>query len=145
MKKIFAILVLVPILFSFTAAPDDEAIKKEIMANSEKSAEYWNKGDVENYMNICYPKREDILMQSTNSRIYGYTKIHDMYVKTFKDEEKRGVLSFSEVEVNVITSDTAMEIGKYTLQFKDGKKRSGYYTAILKKFPEGWRIVHDHS
>ncbi len=145
MKKIFAILLLVPFLFSFKPVQDDEAIKKEIMANALKSAEYWNKGDVENYMNICYPKREDVLMQSSNSRIYGFTKLYEMYVKVFKNEETRGVLSFSDIEVKVITSETVMEIGKFTLDFKDGKKRSGYYTALLKKFPEGWRIVHDHS
>ncbi len=145
MQKILLVFLVAPFLLSFTMYLDDEAIKKEIIANAHKSAEYWNKGDVEGYMNICYPQREDILMQSTNSRIYGYKKIYDMYAKLFPNEAARGVLSFSEIEVTVITPDTAMEIGKFLLEYKDGKKRSGYYTAILKKFPGGWKIVHDHS
>lgn len=145
MKKIFAFLLLVPFLFSFKVARDDEAIKNEILANSAKMEEYWNKGDVENYMNVCYPKREDILMQSSNSRIYGYTKLYNMYVGVFKNEDTRGHLSFSDLEVKVITSETVMQIGKFTLEMKDGKKRSGYFTALIKKFPEGWKIVHDHS
>jgi len=145
MGKIVSIFMLLPLLMSFSMYVDDEAIKKEIHSNMLKSMEYWNKGDVEAYMNICYPKKEDILMQSTSSRIYGYTKIYNMYAKLFPDADKRGVLSFSDVEVTVLSPDTAMEIGKFTLTFKDGKTRSGYFTAIHKKFPEGWRIVHDHS
>lgn len=145
MKKLLSILLLVPFLFSFSNYQDDEAIKKELLADLAKSAEYWNKGDVDAYMNICYPQREDILMQSTNARMYGYKKIYNMYVKLFPDADKRGVLSFSEAEITVINFDTAMEIGKYTLEYKDGKKRSGYFTCLLKKFPDGWKIVHDHS
>lgn len=123
---------------------EEEAIKKEIVANLFKSAEYWNNSDLENYMS-SYPKREDVLMQSGTSRIYGYTKLYNMYSNLFKDVDKRGVLSFTDVEVTVFANDTAMEIGKFTLEFKDGKKRSAYFTAILKKFADGWKIIHDHS
>jgi hypothetical protein len=27
----------------------------------------------------------------------------------------------------------------------DGKRPSGLFTLILRKLPEGWRIVHDHT
>lgn len=145
MGKILSVFFLIPMLLSYTVYIDDEAIKKEIHNNLLKSAEYWNKGDVEAYMSISYPKKDDILMQSANSRIYGYKKIYDMYAGLFPKEEARGVLTFSDVEVNVLSPDTAVEIGRFKLTYKDGKERSSYFTAILKKFPEGWRIVHDHS
>lgn len=145
MKKLIVALLLIPFILTYAQVPNEEAIKKEILANSYKSAEYWNKGEVDNYMNICYPKSEEILMQSTNARIYGYKKIYDMYAKLLPNTEARGVLSFTEMEVKVLTPDTAMEIGKFTLEFKDGKKRTGYFTGLLKKFPDGWKIIHDHS
>jgi hypothetical protein len=27
----------------------------------------------------------------------------------------------------------------------DGKRSGGLFTLILRKRPEGWRIIHDHS
>ena len=27
----------------------------------------------------------------------------------------------------------------------DGKQPHGVFTLIFRKFPEGWRIVHDHT
>jgi ketosteroid isomerase-like protein len=27
----------------------------------------------------------------------------------------------------------------------DGKQPRGVFTLIFRKFPEGWRIIHDHS
>ncbi len=144
MKKLIFFLFL-PIVTLFAQVQGEDAIKKEILSNMEKSAVYWNRGDLDNYMNTCYPKRDDVLMQSGNTRIYGYQKLYDMYSKLFPDEAARGVLSFSEGEVRVFNAETAMHIGKFTLEYKDGKKRSGYFTAILKKFDDGWKIVHDHS
>lgn len=138
-------LFLIPFIFSFAQVADEEAIKKEILSNSAKMAEYWNKGELDNYMNICYPKSDKLLMQSSNARLYGYQKIYDMYAKIFPNPDARGVLSFSDLEVTVLTPDTVMEIGKFTLEFKEGKKRSGYFTALIKKFPDGWKIIHDHS
>jgi ketosteroid isomerase-like protein len=27
----------------------------------------------------------------------------------------------------------------------DGKQPHGVFTLILKKFPDGWKIIHDHT
>jgi ketosteroid isomerase-like protein len=145
MKKLITLFLLIPFILTSAQTADTEAIKKEILSNSAKMAEYWNKGELDNYMNICYPKSDKLLMQSANARIYGYQKIYDMYAKIFPNADARGVLSFSDLEVTVITPDAAMQIGKFTLEFKDGKKRSGYFTALLNKFADGWKIIHDHS
>ena len=47
-------------------------------------------------------------------------------------------------------SDAALVLGKYELVFekeKDDKKKTarGRFTLVLKKFPDGWKIVHDYT
>ena len=47
-------------------------------------------------------------------------------------------------------SNAAMLRGKFELTFekeKDDKKKTarGRFTLIVRKFPDGWKIVHDHT
>jgi beta-aspartyl-peptidase (threonine type) len=56
-----------------------------------------------------------------------------------------GNLEFRDVEVDVLAPDAAFARGRWELTMADGKKPGGLFTLILRKFPEGWRIVHDHT
>ena len=61
-----------------------------------------------------------------------------------------GKLTFGELYVETFGPNAAMLRGKFELTFekeKDDKKKSarGRFTLILKKLPDGWKIVHDHT
>jgi ketosteroid isomerase-like protein len=56
-----------------------------------------------------------------------------------------GELAFTNIRVETLGSHHAFAIGGWQLTLKDGTKRNGLFTLVLKKFPEGWRIIHDHS
>jgi beta-aspartyl-peptidase (threonine type) len=56
-----------------------------------------------------------------------------------------GQLDFPEMRVIVLGPDSAYVTGKFHLKMSNGKEPSGRFTVIFRKFPEGWRIVHDHS
>jgi beta-aspartyl-peptidase (threonine type) len=56
-----------------------------------------------------------------------------------------GYLDFPGMRVVMLGPDAALATGKFHLKMKSGKEPSGRFTVILKKFPEGWRIIHDHS
>ena len=61
-----------------------------------------------------------------------------------------GKLTFGELHVETFGPDAAMLRGKFELTFEketDAKKKTarGRFTLILKKLPDGWKFVHDHT
>ena len=55
-----------------------------------------------------------------------------------------GTLTFSEIEVTPLSADSALVLGRWTLQ-RANDKPHGRFTLIFKRLPDGWRIVHDHT
>ena len=41
--------------------------------------------------------------------------------------------------------ETALARGRWRLKLANGSTRTGLFTLMLRRFGEGWRIVHDHS
>jgi ketosteroid isomerase-like protein len=35
--------------------------------------------------------------------------------------------------------------GSWQLTMSDGKTPHGLFTLVFRKFPDGWKIVHDHT
>jgi beta-aspartyl-peptidase (threonine type) len=58
-----------------------------------------------------------------------------------------GVLTFSEIEVRPLAPGVALATGKFALQRSTdaGGDASGRFTLILKRTPQGWKIIHDHT
>lgn len=141
------ILVLTLALFSVSPLfPDDdgtENIKKEISIVLDDSERGWNNGDIEQYMQ-CYHKSEKMRFAGNGSFNSGWENTLKRYKKSYPDKEAMGRLSFSDVDITVISNDAALVFGRWTLKYPE-KERTGLYTLLLRKFEEGWRIVHDHS
>ena len=69
----------------------------------------------------------------------------DRYQKRYQaDGKEMGRLTFSDLEVQVLGPDAAMVRGRWKLALK-AENPEGLFTLIVKKLPEGWRIVHDHT
>ena len=56
-----------------------------------------------------------------------------------------GRLEFANLRIEALCPDAAFVRGEFRLTMSDGKKPQGLFTLVLRKFPEGWKIVHDHS
>lgn len=119
-------------------------VKSELIQCIDSMEAFWNKGDLDNYMNY-YHKSDSLVMQSSNARFYGWERINAMFVNMFMDENLRGELKFTEVEIPESTNELGLVIGKFNLKYPDGNSRDGYFTVLFKKFPEGWKIIHDQS
>ena len=62
---------------------------------------------------------------------------------------------FHTVTPNIVVDDAEQAVAffkiafgaseSYRLTMSNGKKPQGLFTLIFRKFPEGWKIVHDHS
>ena len=55
-----------------------------------------------------------------------------------------GTLTFSDLEITLFSSDSAMASGRWKLK-RANDQPNGRFTVILKRLPEGWQIVHDHT
>ena len=56
-----------------------------------------------------------------------------------------GKLAFSELHIDILSNDAALVRGGWQLTTDSGKNPGGLFTLVVRKFPEGWRIVHDHT
>jgi ketosteroid isomerase-like protein len=55
-----------------------------------------------------------------------------------------GQLTFSALEIHLVCPDAAFAIGQFQLE-RENDKPAGIFTLNFRKFPEGWRIVADHT
>ncbi len=122
---------------------DEASIKMEInrvMAESERA---WNEGDIEKYME-SYSKTDSIRFAGNGNVSYGWQTVLQRYKNGYPDKAAMGILTFSDVDIDVVSKDAAVVFGRWKLQ-KDKDSPSGLYTLLFRKTEAGWRIVHDHS
>ncbi|HEX5701774.1 MAG TPA: nuclear transport factor 2 family protein [Pyrinomonadaceae bacterium] len=102
----------------------------------------WNRGDIEGYMD-GYERSPHIVFISGDRLTRGWQTVLERYKKSYDTREKMGVLTFSDVEITVLSKDAALVFGRWQLQTKDEPR--GRFTLLFKKTKNGWRIVHDHT
>jgi ketosteroid isomerase-like protein len=74
----------------------------------------------------------------------GWETVRDRYRIRYSDRAKMGTLSFSNIEVTMLSPDAAVVLGLWRLE-RANDEPHGRFTLIFKRLPEGWRIVHDHT
>jgi uncharacterized protein (TIGR02246 family) len=121
--------------------------ESDIRAVLDAQVVAWNRGDVEGFM-AGYWKSEKTTFLSSGGVSRGWQALLDRYKRGYPDKKTMGTLTFSELEINMLGPDAAFIIGHWALdREKDGKPDhpGGVFTLIARKFPEGWRIISDHT
>ena len=104
----------------------------------------WNRGDLEGYM-AGYWKSPDLEFFSGSTITRGWQQTLDRYRNRYQSGgHEMGQLTFSELKIDVTGPRSAVASGRWALRMKDGNP-NGLFTVILKRFSDGWKIVHDHS
>jgi ketosteroid isomerase-like protein len=115
---------------------------KGILAQQEEA---WNKGDLDGFM-AHYRMSDETTMYSGGNVRQGWTTIMDNYRKHYQGDGKAmGELAFTDVQVEPLSADCCLARGKWAAKMPDGKTPHGLFTLLVKKTPEGWKIVHDHT
>ena len=117
-------------------------IKGELLRILDLQKESWNRQDLEGFM-AYYWNSDEFTFQSGANRLRGWKALLERYQKSYSGENW-GELDFADLEVNVLSDDFAYVLGRWKLELKDSL-REGVFTIVFKRFPEGWRIIHDHS
>ena len=121
----------------------DAEIIAAVRAVVDAQKDAWNRGDIEGYMD-GYDRSPNTVFLSGDNVSRGWQTVHDRYQKNYNSREKMGTLEFSDLEVSVVSKDTAVMIGRWHLA-RANDEPHGRFTLIFRKTKQGWRIVHDHT
>lgn len=127
---------------SAQTASDNKSIAA-IKAVIEAQRDAWNKGDIEGYMD-GYDRSERTVFVSGDTVNHGWQTVLERYKKGYDTREKMGQLTFSDLDISILTKDTAVVIGRWLLK-RANDEPHGRFTLIFKKTKSGWRIIHDHT
>lgn len=106
----------------------------------------WNRGDLDAFMRLGYWQSPDLTFFSGGTRRQGYEEVLARYRANYQGAgTEMGHLRFDEAETLPLGSDHALLRGRWSLDMADGTQRGGLFTLLLRRFPEGWRIIHDHT
>jgi ketosteroid isomerase-like protein len=142
------LLLTLPFQLSANAPPLNEAAEgdvPEIRALLDRQVADWNRKDLDGFL-AGYWDSPKVVFLSGGERSEGFAAMRDRYRRNYQaDGKEMGTLKFSGVEVERLGTDSAFARGRWELTKSDGTHPGGLFTLILKKLPEGWRIVHDHT
>ena len=105
----------------------------------------WNRHDLEAFM-AGYWNSPELTFFSGVHETSGWQGALERYRKVYQGEGKEmGKLEFSDLKVEPLGDDAAFVRGAWHLTLSDGKTPHGLFTLVFRKFPDGWKIVHDHT
>jgi len=126
------------------AAPEQIAnALSEIRSVLQAQQDAWNRGDIDGFMN-GYARSASTAFISEDTIRRGWQTVRDRYRKKYSSRGKMGTLTFSDLEITLLSSDSAVASGRWKLR-RANDQPHGRFTLILRRLPEGWRIVYDHT
>lgn len=123
---------------SAKGSPEDE-----IRALLKVQAEAWNRGDIQAFMETYWKSPKTAYLGSRGA-IRGWQSVLERYKRTYPDRRAMGKTTFSGLEITMLSPDSALVLGHWRLE-REKEPLGGVFTLVVRKFPEGWRIIHDHT
>ena len=105
----------------------------------------WNRHDLDAFMSGYWNSTELSFFSGANER-HGWQETMHRYKATYQSPgHEMGKLEFSNLRVEILGADAALVRGEWHLTMSDGKAPHGLFTLVFRKFPDGWKIIHDHT
>ncbi len=122
-----------------------DAARATIRKVIEDQQEAWNRQDLEGFMG-GYWNSPELTFFSGAREAKGWQAALDRYEKNYQGAgHEMGKLEFANLRIEMLGPESAFVRGEFHLTMSDGKMPHGLFTLIFRKFPAGWKIVHDHS
>ena len=105
----------------------------------------WNRRDLNAFM-TGYWNSPELTFFSGAKENQGWQAALDHYRAVYAGPgHEMGKLEFSNLRVQMLGPEAAFVRGEFHLTMSDGKTPHGIFTLVFRKFPDGWKIVHDHT
>lgn len=126
-----------------TGSSEDSKAAVEHVLRTQQDA--WNHHDLDAFM-AGYWNSPDLTFFSGAKESKGWQATMDRYKATYTSPgHEMGNLDFSDLRIEMLGPDAAFVRGVWGLTMTDGKTPHGRFTLIFRKFPDGWKIIHDHT
>ncbi len=137
---------------SQTSKDDPKSAVEHVLLTQQDA---WNHHDLDAFM-TGYWNSPELTFFSGAKESKGWQATLDRYRATYTSAGKEmGHLEFSELQIEPLGPDAAFVRGVWQLTMSDGKTPDGKtsehktphgrFTLIFRKFPDGWKIIHDHT
>jgi ketosteroid isomerase-like protein len=118
----------------------DRAAITKILAGQQSN---WNQGNVDAFLE-GYWRSPDLTFSGSGGIARGWDGVLARYKKNYPDRAAMGQLDFSGLEFHFLGDDAALVLGHWHLARAHGDI-GGVFSLVWQRFPEGWRIIHDHT
>ena len=109
----------------------------------DDQAAAWNRGDIDAFMQ-GYWRSTELKFVSGDRVTRGWQQTLDNYKRSYPDKAAMGTLTFSGLEITLLSKDAAVVLGSWSLA-REKDNPHGKFTLTFRKFKEGWRIIMDHT
>jgi len=131
------------LVFSMTGTAQNSSIESDIRAVMNDQVAAWNRGDIDGFMRGYWNSYKLTFVSGANVT-RGWQPTLDRYKKNYDSRAKMGTLSFSDLEITVLSKDAVVVLGSWSLA-REKDNPHGKFTLVFRKFKDGWRIVQDHT
>jgi len=133
-----------------TLPAPDPSDRTDVRRVLRRQARAWTAGDLDAYM-TGYARTDTLRFASGGSVRTGWEETLARYRRRYPSDQAMGTLSFSELDVDLLSGRHALVFGRWDLTraSEAGGDAGGLFTLFFKKVRTGegrrWRIVHDHT
>jgi len=123
---------------------EEEDLERAIETMLQRSADAWNGGDLDGFV-ASFADGTSTSFMTADGPIYGRPTIRALYRPLFAAGAVRDSLRLEELSVRPLPPLIGIVTGRYVFEREGTVTDSGWFTVVVRRAGDGWRIVHDHS
>jgi uncharacterized protein (TIGR02246 family) len=117
--------------------------EKEIYDEVNRAVDAWNRHNLDGYLDTFW-RSDSLMVVVEGETVRGWDLLSKALHTGYPDPSEMGSLTLDRVQVQMLSSDLGVALTWDTVSFPK-KKEFGTSTIVMKKLPEGWRVVVMHT
>ena len=124
-------------------AEEKEEINK-IKDVLETQRKYWNKGDIDGFMQGYWKSKDLIFTSASHKPAYGWKNTLKRYKNSYPNKESMGEFNYNIIDIRITSKTTALLNGTWKLIRKNDNPE-GEFWLELESFNGKWLITKDST
>lgn len=121
---------------------EEENLQESIESLLQRGVSAWNAGDLNGYV-ATYADAASTTMLRSDERIVGRDAIRTTLAPLFETGAPRDSLYLEDIEVRPLPPLIGIVTGRYVLERAGSDPTGGWFTMVVRRVGDGWRIVHE--